>query len=67
GGGPSAGHPGAEGGAGKKVVTTAARRSAASFVADELKMSQRRVCGLIGISESSYRYRSVRKAIPELK
>jgi putative transposase len=49
------------------VVTTAARRSAASFVVDELKMSRRRACGLIGISESSYRYRSVRKAIPELK
>ena len=49
------------------MVTTAARRSAASFVADELKMSRRRACGLIGISESSYRYRSVRKTIPDLK
>jgi putative transposase len=49
------------------VVTTAARRSAASFVRDELQMSQRRACGLIGISESSYRYRSIRKEMPELK
>jgi putative transposase len=49
------------------VVTTAARRSAASFVWDELQMSQRRACGLIGLSESSYRYRSVRQAIPELR
>jgi putative transposase len=49
------------------VVTTAARRSAASFVRDELLMSQRRACGLIGISESSYRYRSVRRVVPELR
>lgn len=49
------------------MVTTAARRSAASFVRDELKMSQRRACGLIGISESSYRYRSIKLVVPELK
>jgi putative transposase len=49
------------------VVTTAARRSAASFVNDELKFSQRRACGLIGISESSYRYRSIRVVRPELR
>jgi putative transposase len=30
-------------------------------------MSQRRACGLIGISESSYRYRSIRMVVPELK
>jgi putative transposase len=49
------------------VVTSAARRSAADFVRDELKMSQRRACGLIGLSESSYRYRSVKVVVPELK
>lgn len=49
------------------MVTTAARRSAASFVRDELQLSRRRACGLIGISESSDRYQSVRKASPELK
>ena len=49
------------------MVTSAARRSAADFVRDELKMSQRRACGLIGLSESSYRYRSVRVVVPELK
>ena len=48
-------------------MTTAARRSAAGFVVDELQMSQRRACGLIGIRESSFRYRSVRKVIPELR
>jgi putative transposase len=49
------------------VVTTAARRSAASFVRDELQVSQRRACRLIGVSESSYRYRSVRTVIPGLR
>jgi len=49
------------------VVTTAARRSAASFVRDELKVSQRRACRLIGISESSYRYRSIRSEPCELR
>jgi putative transposase len=49
------------------VVTTAARRSAASFVRDELSFSQRRACGLMGISESSYRYRSSRQELPELR
>lgn len=48
-------------------MTAAARRSAASFVRDKLKMSQRRACGLIGIGESSYRYQSTRTAVPELK
>ncbi len=48
-------------------MTTAARRSAACFVRDELKVSQRRACGLIGISESSYRYCSIRTEMPELK
>jgi putative transposase len=49
------------------VVTTAARRGAASFVTDELGFSQRRACRLIGISESSYRYRSARAVRPELR
>ena len=39
-------------------MTARQRRSAAGFVRDELGISQRRSCRLIGISESSFRYRS---------
>ena len=49
------------------MVTTAARRSAASFVKDELHFSQRRACGLMGISDSSYRYQPSRREMPELR
>lgn len=46
------------------MVTAPARRSAVGFVRTDFGISQRRACRLIGISESSCRYVSVRQDGP---
>lgn len=48
------------------MVTASARRSAVGYVTKSFEISQRRACGLIGISESSFRYVSVRSDEPLL-
>ena len=49
------------------MVTAPARRAAVGFVKDSFELSQRRACRLIGISESSLRYVSVRSDGPLLE
>jgi putative transposase len=49
------------------VVTTLQRRSAVELVTDELSISQRRACRLIGIGESTVRYVSRRDRCEELR
>ena len=49
------------------MVTCPARREAARWVRGELGLSERRACGLLRISASSFRYRSRRRAWPELR
>jgi putative transposase len=46
------------------VVTAPARRAAVGFVRESFELSRRRACRLIGISESSWRYVSVRSDGP---
>jgi putative transposase len=49
------------------VVTAPARRAAVGFVREGFELSQRRACRLMGISESSCRYVSVRSDGPLLE
>jgi putative transposase len=48
------------------VVTAPARRAAVGFVRNSFELSQRHACRLIGISESSCRYVSIRSEEPLL-
>ncbi len=50
----------AEGPAGKKVVTPAARREAAAYLRRVFEMSERRACRVIGSDRTRVRYRGVR-------
>jgi HTH-like domain/Transposase len=50
----------AEGSAGKKVVTPAARREAARYLRHAFQMSERRACRVIGSDRASVRYRALR-------
>src|SRR6266513_2394163 len=50
----------AEGSAGKKVVTPAARREVARYLRQTFEMSERRACRVIGTDRTSMRYQSVR-------
>src|SRR4029077_12688615 len=49
-----------EGSAGKKVVTPAARREAATYLRRACGMSERRACRVIGTDRTSVRYQGVR-------
>ena len=60
GGGPSVGHPGAEGDHRKKLVTPKAKRIAATVLAARFGLSQRRVCRLVALDRHTLRYRSRR-------
>jgi putative transposase len=51
---------GAEGSAGKKMVTPAARRDAVAHAVETHGMSERRACAILGADRSSVRYRSIR-------
>jgi putative transposase len=59
-GGRDARQRGAEGSAGKKVVTPAARREAAGYLQSAWEMSERRACRVIGIDRTSVRYQATR-------
>ena len=48
------------------MVTTPAKRSAVVFVRSSFELSQRRACRLVGISDSSCRYVSIRQDEPLL-
>src|SRR3954453_20340357 len=50
----------AEGSAGKKVVTPAARREATAYLRQTFEMSERRACRMIGTDRTSVRYQGVR-------
>ncbi len=51
------GHPGVEGGAGKKVVSPQLRREAVLVMQVEVELSQRRACGLMELCRGTCRYR----------
>src|SRR5580658_11057136 len=55
-----AGQRRAEGSAGKKVVTPAARREATTYLRQTFEMSERRACRVIGTDRTSMRYQGVR-------
>ena len=61
------GQPGAESGAGKKVVTCPARREATRWVQAELGLTERRACRLIGITLRALRYRAREDGIEGLR
>src|SRR5664279_4084162 len=50
------GHPGVEGGDGKKVVSPQSRREAVLVMQVELELSQRRACGLMELYRATCRY-----------
>ena len=67
GGGPDAGRAGAQGGPRKKMVTPADRRTAVGVMIDEVPISERRSCRLVGGRRSTVRYRSRRADFTELR
>src|SRR5574340_982258 len=54
------GHPGVEGGAGKKMVSPRLRKQAVVVMRSEVAVSERRACGLMELVRGTYRYRSRR-------
>jgi hypothetical protein len=50
------GHPGAEDGGFKKVLTPTDRREAVGVIRKAQELSERRACELVGMRRSSYRY-----------
>src|SRR5208282_4699844 len=50
------GHPGVEGGSGKKVVSPQGRREAVLVMQVEVELSQRRACGLMELYRATCRY-----------
>lgn len=56
---------GAEGGGVGKVLTPQAKRDAVAVMRDHTAVSERRACGLVGISRSVLRYEAVRTAEDE--
>lgn len=60
GGGTSAGHPGAQGGHHKKLVTPKAKRLAAVLIVVRFGLSQRRVCRVVALDRNTLRYQSRR-------
>src|SRR5262249_10508635 len=65
---PDAQHPGAEGAAGKRLTTAAARRAAVAHArALHAGLSERRTCRSVGVALSSQRYRSRRPPQEELR
>jgi hypothetical protein len=59
-GGPQSGQGDAQGGYRKKRPERVDRRTDAVWLRSEYRASERRVCGLMSIAVSSYRYRSRR-------
>src|SRR5258708_4054127 len=60
GGGSESGQGDAEGGDRKKRMELVDQRADASWLRVEYAASERRVCGLVGVAGSSYRYRTTR-------
>src|SRR5258707_15690763 len=60
GGGSESGQGDAEGGDRKKRMGLVEQRSEANWLRLEYAASERRVCGLMGMAVSSYRYRTIR-------
>ena len=61
------GHPGVEGGGRKKVVSPQVRREAVLVMQVEVKLSQRRACGLMELYRATCRYRRRRGDDPRLR
>src|SRR3978361_270229 len=62
-----AGRGGAEGDAGKKLLTRGLRRAAVPWAITQKNYSQRRACRLIGLEPKTYRYASKRPGDGEIR
>jgi hypothetical protein len=61
------GHPGVEGGAGKKVVGPQMQRQAVGLMRSEVRISERRACGLMEMHRATCRYRRRRGEDPRVR